>query len=527
MDTTHHDPDPGDTLREAGRPGGLPGKGDRLGEFEVLEPIGHGASTVVYRARDATGHEVALKVFVSRPGDPPNLAERFHREVAATKNLRKHPHILTVYGSGQEPPCHYLVMEYVPGRSTLQDRMGEPMVLEEALRIVVAVGQALQYAHTHRIIHRDVKPANILLDEFGRPRVADFGVAALNALPSVTQQGALVGTPLYMSPEQAAGDKPVPASDLYSLGVIFYQMVTGRVPYPRDHLGSTRDVLRAVREDMPANPERVRSGLPPGFGAAMLWALAKRPDDRPESVAAWLAELEATAKGQGRRTWGGDRWRPGGLVRAGRIAGLALGLGLAGFLLWAGERKVARQAHLETLPRLAQLEDARRRLADPAAFAADGDHHPPGGASIREAWRKTDLGEFDAARRLATEAVEAGDAEHWIPNLHAASRTLARLPDLDPPHLWFREVATAAAAPPAMAEMARLEWAWFGGGEVDQIDERPRAADPPGLRAYREGMLALIGGDREAARRALEAAERLGDARDAEWVRWVRETYAP
>ncbi|MEM7392062.1 MAG: serine/threonine-protein kinase, partial [Verrucomicrobiota bacterium] len=208
------------------------GKGFQIDEFTIFDTLGHGSMATVYHATDETGHEVALKIFQEGPSVSKTMLERFHREAEASKKLRKHPNIITIYSSGRESPYHYIAMESVPGRRTLEDVIEDrSLTIRQIVTLTIKIARALQYAHARRVVHRDVKPTNIMVDEFGEPLLTDFGVAELFDWPSCTVTGALTGTPLYMSPEQANGDETGPASDIYSLGVVLYEALTGVLPY--------------------------------------------------------------------------------------------------------------------------------------------------------------------------------------------------------------------------------------------------------------------------------------------------------
>ncbi len=193
---------------------------------------------------------MAVKVFIEGAGVSTTMLEQFRREAEASKKLRRHPNILTVYSSGKEGPYHYIVMENIRRSKTLENALeSTSLSIADIVLIIIKIARALHYAHERRILHRDVKPTNILIDEFGEPRLSDFGVAALSDWPSCTVTGALTGTPLYMSPEQANTDvKLTPATDMYSLGVVLYESLAGVLPYHITHGSPVRDVLKAVKE---------------------------------------------------------------------------------------------------------------------------------------------------------------------------------------------------------------------------------------------------------------------------------------
>lgn len=253
----------------------------------------------VFLADDGTGHDVAIKIFQEGPGVSPTMLERFRREAEATKKLRRHPNIMKVYATGKQGPWHYIVMEPIRNSRTLEDALeSTPMTIEEVVRVILKIARALHYAHSRNIIHRDVKPANIMVDEFGEPRLSDFGVAELEDMPGVTITGALTGTPLYMSPEQARADKVEPTSDIYSLGVVLYEALTGVLPYTTQHAAPVRSVLEAVRNEMPKRPRFHRKEISKDLEAVVLKAIEKDPAKRYADAEAFANDLERAISGR-------------------------------------------------------------------------------------------------------------------------------------------------------------------------------------------------------------------------------------
>jgi len=276
-----------------------PGKGFRLGDYEILSTLGQGAMATVYQAMDPSGNEVALKVFVEGAGISRTMIERFRREAEATKKLRRHPHILTVYSTGQQGPYHYIVMESIRQSKTLEDALeGSSLSIADIVVIHIKIARALHYAHVRRVIHRDVKPRNILIDEFGEPRLSDFGVAALTDWPSCTVTGALTGTPLYMSPEQAQGERTSAASDIFSLGVVLYESLTGVLPYHTQHGAAVRDVLKAVVSEEPRRPRVYRKEISQDLEAIILKTMEKAPSRRYPDAEALAGDLERALTGR-------------------------------------------------------------------------------------------------------------------------------------------------------------------------------------------------------------------------------------
>jgi len=236
----------------------------RIGKYEIIEEVGRGGFAVVYKARDpALDRVVALKVLHPYWSEDPTFATRFRNEARTAANLR-HPHIVTVYEAGEAGGQLYIAMEYLPGH-TLRELLEEGALnsthlpLERALPILEQIAEALDYAHEYGVIHRDVKPANVMVEETGRgvqATLMDFGlVKAMEGNAALTSQGTLLGSPEYMAPEQADPDLAAaigPATDRYALGIVAYQVLTGRVPFA----GNTPATLAAhLQKSAARSPE--------------------------------------------------------------------------------------------------------------------------------------------------------------------------------------------------------------------------------------------------------------------------------
>ncbi len=259
-----------------------------LGQYHVIEQIGRGGMATVYKAsQPALDRYVAVKVLVPDRVETSFIA-RFEREARAIAKLR-HRNILTIFDYGHQGDLFYLVMEYVRG-GTLKERLGWPQDLTYAVNIISQVGDALAHAHRQGgMIHRDVKPANVLMVEEDWPLLSDFGLAKmLEESLQLTTSGASIGTPQYMSPEQAQGLSADRRSDIYSLGVVLYEMVTGRPPFGTD--SPMAIILRHINES-PTPPRALRSDLPEEMERVILKALAKSPDDRYQEMGEFLADL--------------------------------------------------------------------------------------------------------------------------------------------------------------------------------------------------------------------------------------------
>jgi formylglycine-generating enzyme required for sulfatase activity len=259
-----------------------------IGQYHIIEQIGRGGMTTVYKAYQPNlDRYVAIKVLTPDLVETRNFVARFEREAKAVARLR-HRNILTVFDYGRQGGLFYLVMEYVSGGS-LMERLGWPQDLDYAVVIVSQVGDALAHAHRQGMIHRDVKPGNILMAEEDWPLLSDFGLAKMvEDSPKLTASGASVGTPQYMSPEQAQGLAVDQRSDIYSLGAVLYEAATGRPPFGTDSPMAV--ILRQINEPI-TPPHTLRSDLPEEMERIILKALTKSPADRYQRMEEFLADL--------------------------------------------------------------------------------------------------------------------------------------------------------------------------------------------------------------------------------------------
>src|SRR5438093_3284620 len=264
------------------------------GRYGLEQLIATGGMAEVWRARDEVlARMVAVKILRPELADDPSLAERFQREAVAAARLG-HPCIIGVFDTGHDDGTRYIVMEHFAGRS-LRDILEERRQLapDEAVAITLPVLEALGHAHGQGLIHRDVKPGNILVGEDGRVKVTDFGIAKVAyAHGDLTTTGAMLGTVRYVSPEQVEGGEVDGRSDLYSAGVVLYEMLTGRPPFAAQTDVATA-MMRLTSDPLP--PRAIRPGVPRRLEAVVTKAMARRPEDRFLSAAAMRAALERHA----------------------------------------------------------------------------------------------------------------------------------------------------------------------------------------------------------------------------------------
>jgi serine/threonine-protein kinase len=274
----------------------LPTATGRFGKYVLEGELGRGAMGVVYKARQTDlDRPVALKMILSSQLAAPEALERFQEEARAAGGLT-HPHVVAVYEAGQIDGQPYFAMQYIGGGSLSQRVRQGPVPIDEAARLVLAVAGAVEHLHRHGIVHRDLKPSNILLDEAGEPYVTDFGLVKVLGASHHTTTGAIVGTPSYMSPEQAAGRKDLgPTSDVYSLGAILYELLTGRPPFRED---SPLDTLVQVLESEPTALRRLRPEVPAELELVCLRCLEKAPAARFQSAGDLATALGAFLRGE-------------------------------------------------------------------------------------------------------------------------------------------------------------------------------------------------------------------------------------
>lgn len=270
--------------------------GQMLGPYRIINQIGRGGMATVYKAyQSSIDRYVAVKVLPSQLAESREFATRFQQEARIIAKL-EHPHILPVFDYGESDGVAYFVMRYLDA-GTLKDRMeaGRPLPLEDIDKLFTQLAEALSYAHGRGVVHRDLKPANALIDSHGNVFLTDFGIAKIleSASPRLTQTDAIMGTPAYISPEQAQGQPVDQRSDIYSLGIILYEMVTGSVPFVAETPLAV--LFKHISDPLPP-PSVVKPDIRPAIEKVILKALAKDPRDRfdtaAEFVAAWERALD-------------------------------------------------------------------------------------------------------------------------------------------------------------------------------------------------------------------------------------------
>src|SRR5712691_1544051 len=317
----------------------------QFGDYDLLEEIGRGGQGVVYRARQKSlNRTVALKVIgLGQWSSTPHL-RRFRHEAGAAARL-EHPQIVPIYEIGERDGSCYFSMKFVEGGQLDQVIRREPISPRRAVELLVKLARTVQFAHEHGILHRDIKPGNILLDRHGEPNLTDFGLARLIENQSmVTNSFDVLGTPSYMAPEQAAGHTKelTPAVDVYALGAVFYQMLTGEAPFAG---GTTYETIRMVLETEPRNPRLRNPKVDVDLATICLKCLEKDPKKRyataealAQDVERWLRYEPIRARRSGiftrSRKW--VRRNPAAAVFVPSLIALAAAVGV---MVWNGELK--------------------------------------------------------------------------------------------------------------------------------------------------------------------------------------------
>lgn len=337
---------------------GIPEPGRRLGDFLLVREVGRGSMGIVYEAiQEPLQRRVALKVLPLTVHLQQQTLQRFLREAAVLAEL-DHPHIVPIYATGSDRGVYFYAMPFLEGSTLDKALRAQRMSVAAACAAVASVAEALHVAHEKGIVHRDVKPGNLIFDGAGRLLVADFGLARQDKAGTITESGALVGTPMYMSPEQVSGTRAEVdrRSDVYSLGATLYEMVTGQPPFDAENVQS---ILRLISEQEPRAPRKVDRAIPKDVETIVRKAIEKSPEKRYPTALAFAEDLRRYLAGHPIQA------RPSGILERGikaarrqRVpvlagAAVAIALSVAGFFYFRGERD-RRDAEFRTT-----LSDAR------------------------------------------------------------------------------------------------------------------------------------------------------------------------
>src|ERR687888_489983 len=265
------------------------------GRYKILRKLGAGGMANVYLAEDQElGRRVAIKILNERHAGDEQFVERFRREAKNAASL-SHPNIVSIYDRGEAEGTYYIAMEYLDGRSLKELIIARgPAPVHVAIDYARQILAAIRFAHRHGIVHRDIKPHNVLVDAEGRLKVTDFGIARAG-VSQMTEAGSIIGTAQYLSPEQAKGAPVDQTSDLYSVGVVLYELLTGKVPFTGD---SPVEIAMKHISATPEPPSERRAEVSPDLDMVVLRALAKHPADRYHTAEEMDSDLARIAQGE-------------------------------------------------------------------------------------------------------------------------------------------------------------------------------------------------------------------------------------
>lgn len=428
--------------------------------YELGELLGRGGMSEVRAGRDLRlGRDVAVKLLTSAGAEGAHLRERFEAEARAVASL-SHPNVVLVFDSGEHEGVPFLVMERLPGRTLADELASGPLASDRAVRVATDVLAALDAAHAAGIVHRDIKPSNVLLCPDGGVKVSDFGIAKTASAMTLTDDGTLLGTPGYLAPERLTGEAATPRSDLYSVGVLLYEALSGRQPFEGD---SPAGLLRAIAEGRPVPLLEQRPDLPPLLGRAVERAMEKEPSNRFASAAEMAAALDdevadvgATAvlvappdrtEGLTAQTPPRSRWRETRQLVAGGV-GLLVVLAVVTMLVASsGDRPDAASPTETASTGLAQPFPARAGPLAPGRYRT-ATLQPPVALTLENGWA---LAEPEAADVLFLKRTEQDQ-----PGAELTVLSLQRVFLRDRTYQSAVDFVAAGAAEPAPADL--LDW---------------------------------------------------------------------
>ncbi|MEZ5277788.1 MAG: FG-GAP-like repeat-containing protein [Opitutaceae bacterium] len=472
--------------------------GRTISRFEILESIGRGGMGMVYRARDRTlDRMVALKFLPPSLSADPDAKERFIHEAKAASGLN-HPNIATVHEIAETVDHQmFIAMGYYPGQTLTEKIKGGPLPVDEALDIAVQLVSGLQKAHEQGVTHRDIKPGNIMITGQGTVVLLDFGLAKLSNESGYTQIGQMAGTLAYMSPEQAMGGVIDGRTDIWSFGVVLYEMLTGKRPFG----GNAQSAVRAILDEDPVSPVDLIPGLPRSCDEVLARCLAKNPDHRYQNVTDLLDDLRSARDGSpAKRHRGRAPWKRRFRLRTVLMAAVSAVVILTALLLWP--------RGLGPLP--AQPADGPVAVAvgGPPAGEREGDGEDETVRILREVWRQNP-DHADAARALGIhfdyrlqrhdDAMlwyrRAYALENWNPNLPNRIGDLYRvLGDLEAA-VWWTERALRVAPESDLANSLQVKVHLLR-GEVDEalafFRENPTGRLPHAVGANGDPLLLAL-----------------------------------
>jgi serine/threonine-protein kinase len=380
------------------------------GRYQILDRIGSGGMGDVYRAHDnELERVVALKLLLRRFSEDPEFVARFKREASAAAGLQ-HPNIVQIFDRGEWDGTYYIAMEYLPGRTLKQIvREHGPLEPARAIEVVEQILMAARFAHERGIVHRDIKPHNVIVAEDGRVKVTDFGIALAGA-SDMTETGSIMGTAQYLSPEQAQGHPVDARSDLYSIGIVLYELLTGDVPFDAD--SPVTIALKQVSE-VPVPPGQLNPAVPPALDSVVMRALQKDPAARFQSAEEFLAALEQARLGfpaappPAPVLEEDDGWRRATIIALVLLALAAIALGA--WLLLRGDKEPVPNVVGKTSASAAQVLQNRGFEVDVVPIQSDSV------ADGRVAGQQPEPGEEAKKGSTVSITVSSGPGESTIP----------------------------------------------------------------------------------------------------------------
>jgi eukaryotic-like serine/threonine-protein kinase len=380
------------------------------GRYQILDRIGSGGMGDVYRAHDnELERVVALKLLLRRFSEDPEFVARFKREASAAAGLQ-HPNIVQIFDRGEWDGTYYIAMEYLPGRTLKQIvREHGPLEPARAIEVVEQILMAARFAHERGIVHRDIKPHNVIVAEDGRVKVTDFGIALAGA-SDMTETGSIMGTAQYLSPEQAQGHPVDARSDLYSIGIVLYELLTGAVPFDAD--SPVTIALKQVSE-VPVPPGQLNPAVPPALDSVVMRALQKDPAARFQSAEEFLAALEQARLGfpaappPAPVLEEDDGWRRATIIALVLLALAAIALGA--WLLLRGDKEPVPNVVGKTSASAAQVLQNRGFEVDVVPIQSDSV------ADGRVAGQQPEPGEEAKKGSTVSITVSSGPGESTIP----------------------------------------------------------------------------------------------------------------
>jgi eukaryotic-like serine/threonine-protein kinase len=396
---------------------------DKLGRYEIIGVLGQGAMGVVYKARDPLLDRIVAIKTINMALEQEEMAEykaRFEQEARAAGGLN-HPNVITIYDIASSGDIAYMAMEFLEGRELRTLLVsGRPLPVAQAIDIAAQVADGLSYAHDKQIVHRDIKPANIMILQDGRAKITDFGIARMRSSQVKTETGMVLGSPKYMSPEQVMGQRADGRSDIFSLGVMLYEMLTGASPFSGDSITA---LMFQTLNTIPAAPRAMNPEVPEMLNFVVAKALAKKLDERYQNTVDLAADLRECAKQLG--------------AAAARPAAKPAPVSAADLAREEAKTQVLNMLNTGPHPRQAETDETGEEPPPARGVSSAFDSYEATLKIASQTGMLGELGEFAKTQKIARPAAEdtaAGSGQHaaLAPRAQAAAAALG----LSPRELW-------------------------------------------------------------------------------------------